>query len=243
MTPQEREALVARIRKLSRFTTASGCTEHEANAALAKVRELIAAHNVTQSELEVRFEAARCVTDDFTELNSTIGDWAQCAVEIAALYGTRAWCSRGNEDALGLGFTCAVTKVKFFGLMADVAASVATAGIVCSAVSHEAARYSGGGRNGRASFRAGMIARLRQRLRDMKGEERKVAASGTALIVLKDQLVTEEYAKLNLRLRTRYAGRPTAHNSAAYAAGGAAGSRVDLGGGKITAQRSIASGR
>jgi hypothetical protein len=238
MTQQEREALVARIRKLSRFTTAAGCSEHEAQAALAKVRELIAAHNVTQSELEVRFEAARCITDEFIELNATLGDWTSCTVDIAKLYHTRVWASRGTEDPLGIGLVQPVTKVRFFGLMADVAACVATSGIVCASVNSEASKFKGH----RISFRLGMIARLSERLRAMQIEERQApVASGTALIVLKDQLVTEEYAKLNLRLSRGRAAKQSATNSAAYHAGSAAGSRVDLGGAKVAQTRQIGS--
>lgn len=224
-TASERAALVKRIRALSRFTEANGCTETEAQAALAKVQELISAHNIRQDELSIREEGLHCTQDEFTELNSSVGDWMDCGLPIAALYNTKVWVAqRIEDDPLGLGLgSMRVAHMRFFGFAADVAASVATAAIICNAVNAESSRFKGH----RPSFRAGMIARLCQRLRDMK--PKAAQSTGRGLIVLKDQLVTEQFAKLNLHLRNVRATRTTAHNSAAYAAGQAAGNGVNLG--------------
>ncbi len=238
MTPSspspDRAALIERIRKLAKFTIAAGCSEHEAAAAAAKVAELISAHNVQQSELSIRADARGCITDDFTEITKNRPDWADCIMPIAALYSCRTWYKHDYDDPLGLGLPQYTTKFMFFGFPADVAACIATCALIYNAVSGEAAKFRGD----KLSFRAGMIARLRARLEDMERTVHRAAApsGSTALISLKHQLVTEEYAKLNLRLR---ATRPTASRAAdsrAYAAGAAAGSRTDLGGSKVTAR-------
>lgn len=230
----QREALVSRIRKLSKFTTQAGCTEGEAALALAKVRALIAEHNVTQDELSVRFEASRCITDEFVELNATVSDWTQICLPLSALYSTRCWYSKkDNADPLGIGMPMPIVQAKFFGLAADVAACIATCSIVYTAVSGEASKFKGH----RISFRLGMIARLCERLREMKVAER-MPTTGNALVVLKNALVTEEFARLNLRLRDVQLKR-TVSDGASYRAGASAGSRVDLGAGKVTGQRQL----
>ena len=164
MTDNERESIVERIRKLSKFTVANGCSEHEAAAAMRKVAELIAAHNVTQSEIDVRREAARCLRDEFIELNSNASEYLHCVVWISRMYGTRAWYGHRDEDTLGIGMTMRVTYCAFFGLASDVAACIATTSIIHTSIETEAAKYKGN-KAARASFRAGMVARVFRALR------------------------------------------------------------------------------
>jgi len=55
MTPQ-REALLAKVRALLVKTTANGCTQEEALAALAKARAMMDAYAVSADELELTKE-------------------------------------------------------------------------------------------------------------------------------------------------------------------------------------------
>jgi hypothetical protein len=244
-TTASRDSIVDRIRKLAKFTTANGCTEAEAGLAAAKVAALIAEYDVTQDELSLRRDDTGCITDDYTELNATISDWAECCADIAALYGTRGWFKQGSEDALGLGFETPTVRIKYFGLPSDVAACLATSALICVAVNTEAVAFKTRSPNARLDFRGGMVSRLCERLQQMH-RERTVAqrSTGTALIVLKDQLVTEEYAKLNMRLRARYGSAPTRQRNAdAWVAGRNAGARVDLTGSAKIAQAPLRIGR
>ena len=152
------------------------------------------------------------------------------------MYGTRAWYGHRDEDTLGIGMTMRVTYCAFFGLASDVAACIATTSIIHTAIEGEAEKYKGRA-SARASFRAGMVARLNERLAEMARVPAPV--TGNALVVLKNQLVTEEWAKLNMRLRAGTLSNAAVRDGAAFNAGRSAAGRVDLGGAKVAGTRSI----
>jgi hypothetical protein len=222
-----RLAIIAKIRKLSGITTDRGASEAEANYAAQRVAALVAEHDVSATELSVRADASACITDEFTELNAA-DDWLPCATLIARVYGCRVWMCTEMDDPFDLGLPMRVRRIRYFGCPVDVAACVATTAIIYTGLQTESAAFKGD----RASFRLGMSHRLQARLGelwDRKRREYAGAPTGSALIVLKDQLVTEEYAKLNMRLSShRTAGRGRPVNSAAFAAGQAAGARAQI---------------
>lgn len=78
----------------------------------------------------------------------------------------------------------------------------------------------------RADFAAGMIARLQQRIDELKPKMQ----TGRGLMVLKDQLVKDEFAKLGIRLHNVNSGR-TRLVPQAFARGFAAGAHVNINGG------------
>jgi hypothetical protein len=91
-----------------------------------------------------------------------------------------------------------------------------------------------------SSFSHGMADRLIDRLETMGAEskaalqaeeetrrQREAVPTGTSLIVLKQQLVEQEFIKTGIRLSMGYAAGAT--SSSAYGAGQAAGGRVNLG--------------
>lgn len=236
----DRRSLLARIRKLAAFTEANGATEAEAATAASMIADLIARHNITEDERSIREDASGCTMDQFTELNAA-DDWIALVPVIARVYHCRAWFATRTEDPLGLGMVMRVRHVRYFGTALDAAAATATVAIVYTALQSAAKAFRGG----RASFRAGMVARLEERLRELIPPEQPWADTGSALMVLKDQLVTAEFAKLNLRLGV-HRQRPgtTRANPAAFAAGAAAGSRADLASGaRLYGHRAIAGPR
>jgi len=234
-----RDALIGRLQKLSKFTVQNGCTEAEATAAMAKVAELMAEHNIQQTELSVRVEAAGCVKEMFTEIGRGYSSLSGMTVAIGKLYNVKPWIEQGSSDALGLGFHVDTISVTFFGLKLDVAAAIATSEIITMAVQTELAKFTEQTKRSRqgkreradldASFRQGMSQRISQRLADLLPSQQ----TGTGLVVLKNQLVIQEFNKLGIHLSS--ARQITGGNSAAYAAGQAAGARVDLGHGRRVA--------
>jgi hypothetical protein len=234
-----RDALISRLRALQQFTTARGCTEAEAAAAMAKVAELMAAHAISQTDVDLRRDAAACLQDEFIHLEGSRADWADVLMPMAKAYGTRVWRETRICDPLDLGHPMRVTVYKFFGLPQDVTACMAILAIIANSVEHESTQFRGKGRDARSSFRAGMVQTLVARLRAM--ERPIVESTGRGLIVLKDQLVTEEFAKLGLDLGpSRRTMRAAPGNGAAFAAGQSAGSRVNLGQGAMYGARQIA---
>ncbi len=221
IAPQNsRDALITRVRKLSKMTTANGCSESEANFAAEKIAAIMAEHALTQDELSIKADAAHCIQDEFIFFGKDFGEWYALTGAIARLYSCRTWGSyERNEDILGLGFSTQVKPFVFYGFATDVCAAISTMSICFTAVATEADRQ----RSKKRDFGMGMVARLCQRVNDMK----KVVPTGTALIVLKDQLVTAEFTKLGLKLgKARASTRKI--DSAAYAKGFAAGAHVNI---------------
>lgn len=222
-TTIDREALAARVRKLSKMTTENGCSETEAAFAAQRIAEIMAAHALTQDELSLKADAAHCIQDEFIIFGQDFGDWPSLQASIARLYGTKPWVSKVRlEEIEDLGISHPVRPFVFYGMPYDVVACISTMSICYSAVSSAAE----GERRKRADFASGMVARLCQRVNLLRPK----FTTGTALISLKDQLVTDEFAKLNIRLRgIRRAVRIA--DPQAYAKGFAAGASVNLTGG------------
>lgn len=232
MSTQQRNAIIERIRKLQRMTTQAGCTEAEAALAAQRVAELMTAHNVTIDETTLRTDAQGMLQDFLVCVRDNDDAWLNIAVPIRKLFGTRCWYSTHSEDALGLGIYTNTIHLNFFGYPVDVAASIALAQICIAAINTESAIFAEslrGRKNTRRSdtrdFRIGMADRLAQRIRELIPANGG-AGTGTALIVLKNQLVTAEFAKLHLHLGKGKAQR--AVNAEAYALGSAKGANIDL---------------
>lgn len=224
----DRADLISKLQKLSRLTIAAGATEAEAAAAAAKIEALMREYNISQDELSIKREAQSCGFDEYKEFGFGHRDWMYCARTIAAIFDCKTYCKSDASDIFE------TTAVRFFGFPADAAAAVALLGICANAITNECDRYMdcagrGTGRHGAYSFRLGMVNRLNERIRALR-----VMPTGSGLIALKRQLVTEEWAKQNLNLRSRGSIRSRGVNSDAFSAGKRAAEGVDIGGGKLS---------
>jgi hypothetical protein len=220
---EKRTKVIERLRKLREKTVENGCSEAEAFTAMAMIGRIMNEHNIAMGEVEIREEAADCIDGSYRTESRRLPDWARCLMAIAEFTGTKAWRNTGGETQV----------CRFFGLPTDVETALALIDIVNLAVTWESARWTyahpGAGRSGAKSFRLGMVTRICERLREMKREQDQVKpATGTALIVLKNQLVDAEYAKKNLKLKFNKKSTPI-RNEDAFLSGLAAGDRVGLG--------------
>lgn len=225
----KRESLIERCRKLGRMTTERGATENEALAAAAALSRLVSEHSISQSELQVRADAQNCVKDALVSLRNKESGWSKVAINIERLYGTICWLDKKSEDVLGLGFETETTSVVFYGFPLDVAASICTLAIIGTALDTSLEALGRVRRDVRDSFEVGFCDRINERLREMR-QQRSDAfrnASKGALVVLKDQLVKDEFAKTGQVLRRSRKDNPVRDQSA-YAKGKAAGSAVAL---------------
>lgn len=221
-----RDDIIAKIQKLSRLTMAAGCTEAEAALAAERIATLMREHNISQTEASVRREAASCGFADHTEFGTRMGPYQMCATTIARVFDCRCYGTTSRLDIFD------TVIIRYFGLPADTAACVALTGIIANAMTTESERFMardgrGQGLAAKHSFCVGMATRLNERIATFR-----VVPTGSALLVLKTQLVAAEWDKLDLNLHKRKAASVT--NSSACAAGKAAGSRVDIGGGKLS---------
>ena len=223
----DRDALAAKVRKLAKMTVENGCSENEAAFAFKRIAEIMAAHALTQDELSLKEDAAKCVRDEFIYFGQEVGDWGLLQASIARLFACKHWYAKVRlEELEGLDISHPVRPFVFYGMPYDVVACISTMRICHSAVATAADKE----RRKQQDFAAGMIARLILRINDLKPK----FTTGTGLIVLKDQLVTEAFAKEGIRLRSVYTGnngtRPI--DKQAYAKGFAAGAHVNIGGGR-----------
>lgn len=226
----ERQRIIDLMRKLSKMTTANGCSEAEAVFASAKLDALRLEWDVQQDEMTIKADAAGCITDFYTSFGRR-EPWFTVIGSIAKLTNTKAWLAPGSMEVLGI--ESPTTDIKYFGYPLDVASAIALTSICFTAISTEALSYGSKMRRGNkklmalASFKYGMGTRICYRLYDM-ALARTQWSNSTQLISLKDQLVTDEFAKLNLNLGKPKSVAPLAVNSAAMNAGDAAGRRVNL---------------
>lgn len=217
----QRKAIIARVQKLSKMTTANGCSETEAQFANERISALMAEYALTQDEISIKADAAGCLKDEFIFFGRDYGDWMALQSSIARLYACKNWTGAAREeDILGLGFETKIRPFVFFGFASDVTACIATMSICFTAVATESDKQKKKSRD----FAYGMVSRLCERINELKPKMQ----TGTGLIVLKDQLVTDEFAKLNMKFR--YVSNNRNVDADAFNRGRAAGDRVSLNG-------------
>jgi hypothetical protein len=222
----------ARIRALAARTVERGCSEAEAMAAAAKVGELLEVYGLSMSEVELREEACVQRTLVFADPRRQALNWLFPA--LLRFTGCRGW-TVGRADYV------------IFGLEPDVQMAEWLMQVIAQALSWEEAQYRAGPdyarRRARAqsalrSFRLGFADRVSSRLEELgshrrateeaaEAEAARAGATGTALVVLKERKIEQEFRALGVRLRsvTRSA---VVRDRGAYGRGREAGGRVGL---------------
>ncbi len=217
----------ARIRALAAKTVDRGCSEAEAMAAAAKVGELLAVYGLTMSEVELREEA--CLQRRLPVLGPVRQAMKWLYPALLRLCECRGWTDGRQEFVL-------------FGLEPDVQMAEYLMAVVARALETEEAKYRASPEYAARrqppqamlrSFRYGFADRVGKRL-DAMAQERerteathKAASTGTALVLVKQQIIGEKFRELGVHLRTVYS-TATVRDRGAYGAGAAAGGRVGL---------------
>ena len=217
----------ARIRALAARTVDRGCSEAEAMAAAAKVGELLAVYGLTMSEVELREEA--CVQRRIQVLGPGRQAMRWLYPALLRLCECRGWTD-GKQDFV------------LFGLEPDVQMAEYLLAVIGRALETEETRYRASpdyaartqpAQSVLRSFRYGFADRLGKRLDAMAQERERSEASqqatstGTALVLVKQQIIGEKFRELGVRLRNVYA-TATVRDRGAYGHGAAAGGRVGL---------------
>jgi hypothetical protein len=221
VSTEERLARAKRlIADLQKITVENGATEAEALNAAKRLGELLAKYNLELTDAIVREDAAKCVKNEVYAPDDFAG---------TIVVGLKHFCGIitykvSNEGHAG--------KYVFFGVPHDVEIALYLYEVCSEAMEHDWASYMdqyGYSMKKRMSFRAGFAHRVYDRLLEMKAErDVRNASSCRDLIVLKDQLVTQEFARqVGVKLVKVRAGR-TAADASAYRAGMSAGGRVNL---------------
>jgi hypothetical protein len=221
-TQAELERVKRVIRALQAKTEENGCSEEEAMSAAAKMGQLLEEHNLNIDEVGVREDAAQCRKNEVFAADDFAGT---IVVGIKHFCGIIAY-TVGGEGHAG--------KYVFFGTPHDLEIAMYLYEVCAEAMDYDWQTFMdkhGYSMKKRMSFRAGFAHRVYDRLMEMKRQrdDRLRAKTGTALMVLKDQLVTEEFTRqLGIKLVKVKSGRNQAADRNAYYEGMSAGGRVNL---------------
>ncbi|MCJ2075977.1 DUF2786 domain-containing protein [Methylobacterium sp. E-016] len=207
-----------RIRALMAKTVANGCTESEALAAAKKIGELMDRYGLTYSDLELKQERCRqhTATERYHDVNLA-------ASAIARFCGCRVWFESGSVQYFGLPLDVVIASY-----MTSLCRSAMDVGfdIYCRSSARPQKFMR---RELRKPFMVAMGYRLAERFEGMASarEIKATTANGTSLVLVKNAVVEAQYHALGLTLTPCRASRYR-DNSAARAAGRAAGDRVNL---------------
>lgn len=245
MSADARKKILDKIAKLRAMTQANGATEAEALLAAERLSRLLEEYHVSQTEADLH-EAARgggITRIKITLFGSQRPAWFICIAALNQILGNKGWTSPGSLDLLGLGVHEPVIYYHIMGFEENLQTVDQIADLIREAFIYEGKAYIKRTKTDRnlKDFNLGMAMRIEQRIREMFTPKISLRESnGRALIDLRNQLVTEEFAKLNLNLRP---GRAMSGDtsSKAYQAGVAAGGRANLHG-KVPASMRLTKG-
>lgn len=217
-TKAARERAKKLINELRKKSEERGCSEEEALSAAAKIGELLEKYDLEMTETDVREDAASCRTLEVFAADNYAGVLAA---------GIGKFCTLIVYQNKHEGHAC---KYVFFGTPQDLEMAEYLYEMCSFAAEDGWTEYMdqhGYSLARRASFRQGFSSRIHRRLAELKAaRDARVRATGTALVVLKDELVKSEWAKEGIKL-----GKPDGQrvvDGHAYQQGQAAGNRVNL---------------
>jgi len=207
-------------------TISNGCTEEEAMAASKKVQEMLNKYQLSLSDIKLK--ESKCITGEYDTKLRAQSPVQWCIAAVGYFTDTIPWSSYHGD----------IIFYKFFGLEHDVLIAEYVTKICDWAIIYEGEDFKGheaysltpkGARSKvLRDFRTAMAYRIAKRLREMKNAQNSMNAStGRDLVVVKGAIISEEFAKLNMRLKTGKS-KYEFTNAAAYAAGTAAGDRLSI---------------
>lgn len=226
MTTTEQKKAAARVKALLAKTVENGATEEEALAAMEKARAIMDKHGLTEEAVKADAETIAPETtlrDNFKTY--VIKD--HLALQVAAYCDCKVWLQKRNGT------------YTLFGTEQDRQFAIWLLNSLDQFIRHATVRYmeEKGFKGGagpwplQTGFMQGAIARINVRLRQLIEERCKNAATGTggrSLVVVKNKLVENAFAKLNMKLRSGSGSGAQRGDGSAFTAGMAAGDRANF---------------
>jgi hypothetical protein len=225
MTAQ-RDGLIYKIKALLAKTTEAGCSEQEAMAAIEKANALIAAHEITETELNLTKEEKVILRREPPETKDPHLIKYRLIYAVSRFCGCRAWRETGSK------------AITFCGLPSDAQLATwmldtLTAFVQNELVNHlmEVGPSRGERRQVIRDFVIGCTDRISDRLNELR-KQRELAAAPTsnarALVVVKGAAIQAKLDELGIRLCSG-SGLCGASDSPSLGAGAAAGERASFG--------------
>lgn len=190
---ESRKKMLDRVRAIMAKTMDNGCTESEAMAALAKASELMAAYDISESELgnTVEHESATIHKRDRE-------DMYQIFRRLAVPVGKFTHCKVWNGMGYGLGICGLESDVIFANWLLETLQRF----VLREVRKHQAERRSQGLKCPRivaVSFVVGCVERIAQRLRELT----PIEPTGQGLVVSRNALIQEAMKAAGLTLQDR----------------------------------------
>lgn len=245
MTDNRREAIKRRIRSLLAKTTTAGCTEEEAAKAAALAGDLMAQYDLSYADVhQVRSDSqygprARANFVGGSKRRRSYHEVKMCVPYIARFFDcTSFWYLQEKGGML-----------VYFGTEFDTEAAHLMTEMIRLTMESEFAAYLKAnhnplrkhGRTMRAGFMTGMAFRLNERLEEVKAARTATVnvAGRNALTVIKQELVTEAYAKFLAGAETKKMKTKRKVNADDFEAGQAAAEKIGLIQDRVAAQKVI----
>jgi hypothetical protein len=216
------KAIKAKIRALAAKTVDNGCTEAEALAAMQMVGKLLSQYNLSMSEVEMSAEEMILKTIRTGSKHSGGVYWA--VYGIGMITNTKPFIQRNSSEI----------TYNFFGQETDVLMAEYLYRLIDGSINREVVTFkkteiykrATSARGASSSFIKAMGMRLGHRLIQMAREEevQMNSSGGRELMIIKGQLVTQEFAKLNYNLTSKKGNADIKNQSAANAGYNAANS-------------------
>ncbi|GLR66406.1 hypothetical protein GCM10010909_10860 [Acidocella aquatica] len=235
---RELERVKAKIKALTEKTVQNGCTEAEAMSAADMVGRLLERYALSMDEIEVR--TSKCVQREVPIGGTRRRPIDGCVPAIARFCDCKVWLAHSVVvDEVGADQGAKPKRYIFFGFETDAELATYLFTVIERAIGTETGAFKLTHprlravrlRQATASFQHGLAARVAVRLTTMHTEReatvRAQRAAGTALILVKHQVVDEAFRETKTRLVSMSAvGAQVDRN--AYRAGWAAGDSVNL---------------
>jgi hypothetical protein len=222
------EAAAGKIRALLNKTAENGATEAEAIAAAAKARELMDRYRLSMSDVEIQAEPIETV-DLRRGKAKAVAPTDYCMKGIEAYCGVKMWYHTDRQTGY--------RRARILGLKSDAEMARYLYEMIRGAIETETKSFhkteiwleNHNRRSATSGFQVGMASRINARLHEMARALDPVAktATGTSLVVVKGAVVKQAFDALGLKFKGHLGGMSTG-SGGAYAAGRAAGDRVNL---------------
>jgi hypothetical protein len=220
-----RESIIEKIKALLAKTTANGCTESEMLAALDKASAMIDAYDISDAELQIAKDEAVTQHSDPPDLQDPHKIKWRITYGVAQFCNVQIFRSRNETGLKCIGMP---SDVQFAMWLLDNLADFIFNALMEHLIGCLAPK--GERRIIMRSFTEACCNRIVDRLLELVERSKKARTSnGRELVVVKDAAIKAYMKEHEIRLQTCCMGSSSNINSAAQAAGRAAGDRASFG--------------
>lgn len=196
----ERNKIISRIRALMEKTVDNGCTEAEAMTAAEKVGKMMTEYDISSGEFNFKDEI--CVQESYHLNRGTVHPVHHCVLAVSKYTATKCFYRSGRKHGY---------EYIFFGMPVDVEIAKGLMNLIYNCMEFQATLFkcsdtykkASAGKTARDSFLKGMAFTISSRLNEMSNSRHNEIkkTTGRDLVIIKDEIVNDEFNKLNLKIK------------------------------------------